>query len=524
MTLRAGRILLLATCVLAANAASALAQTSPPRKVDSPRGHGHGPGAPAEASSLGTENPWGKGARSGCPPGEGPLARAAGFAPGAGCPPGEGPGAVEAFAAQASAQPGLEPSAPEGAPRAARDGFGFDLRDGLTFTLADPSLRAHAGALLAVDHRTYDRRNQRSAGAYLDRALLRFDARLWEVIELRLQVDLRGIDTRTALDESYVSVEAVPGLLRLSGGLLRIGVGTEHSFAEETLSFVDYASPAVLTGRHDLGLALDGEAWEGLLSWYVAAGGGEGFDAWGHRRGDPVLAGRAVVYPFRWSTAAAELGPYRLPLLSGFFVSVGGLATFGYEGHLDLGTSLRNRAFTVGRIEGDRSLFYHGGYGVDFGPLRFLHEFVRGSIFGVDLPLGGEADFENKISSWSASLAWRVTGEPYDSRPFRQRGRGSFPRRPLCDASPQSAGFGTLEVAVRYTNTEGDREFFDRGFTRYSISSQEFRAFDVALNWYPVRTLRLTFQLTRVIADQEPAAFGGRGRDTSFLFRLQVDL
>ncbi|MHC4393597.1 MAG: hypothetical protein ACYS22_20060, partial [Planctomycetota bacterium] len=60
------------------------------------------------------------------------------------------------------------------------------------------------------------------------------------------------------------------------------------------------------------------------------------------------------------------------------------------------------------------------------------------------------------------------------------------------------------------------------GFTSFAESSQEFRVFTVALNYEPIAAVKIGAQITRVIADQSPAVFGGANRDTSVALRLQL--
>ena len=87
--------------------------------------------------------------------------------------------------------------------------------------------------------------------------------------------------------------------------------------------------------------------------------------------------------------------------------------------------------------------------------------------------------------------------------------------------TPEKSGPGAFELALRYSNADIDRDFFLLGFTNYATSSQEFRVLSGALNWYPVRNVRVTFQVDRTIADQQPFAFGNGDRDTSYVIRLQ---
>jgi hypothetical protein len=85
---------------------------------------------------------------------------------------------------------------------------------------------------------------------------------------------------------------------------------------------------------------------------------------------------------------------------------------------------------------------------------------------------------------------------------------------------------------VRYSNGDIDRDFFRFGFTDYTVSSQEFRSFDVAVNWYPFANLKAALQVVRTLADstsrdplggggQGPEELSGQGRDTSLFLRLQ---
>jgi len=118
---------------------------------------------------------------------------------------------------------------------------------------------------------------------------------------------------------------------------------------------------------------------------------------------------------------------------------------------------------------------------------------------------------------------WRLTGEPYDSRPFRHRDahRPSRPARPL-DGPPGERGFGAVELACRYANGDMDRDFFTLGFTSYDVSSQEFRTLSGGLNWDPTPWLRISGEVVRTIADQRPGVFDSHGRDTSGLARVQL--
>lgn len=281
--------------------------------------------------------------------------------------------------------------------------------------------------------------------------------------------------------------------------------------------------PVFLTSRTDWGLRLDGELREGLLYYELVGALGEGFDLFGQKRGEGLLAARAMSYPLRFLDWKVDVGPYEIPLVSGLFVNFAYAWSPDYDSHLDVATPFRNKLFDVARLDGDEASFWVFSYGVDLGPVRAFHEITRGSIDGVRLPSGLRQDFDDQIRSWQAVVSWRITGEPYDSRPFDHRDalRPDPPARPM-DGEGADRGIGSIELAFRYANGDIDRDFFTEGFTSPNMSSQEFRQVAVAINWDPIASVRLAAEVLRIIADQRPWVFDSHGRDTSAMFRVQV--
>lgn len=449
------------------------------------------------------------------------------------------------------------------APSESWGGWRFDPREGLVLEGEFP-LRLRPRALLALDYRRYDSRNTRRSDLRLDRALLGVEAELVHGLSLRVLGDLRGTDTTYGLEEAWAAYEVTEGhglaRFRARAGLLRFTPGFEHSLPEETLPWIDYGAPAQLTGRHDLGFLLEAEVFNGLGSLQLGLGFGEGFDGYGQRRSDPFLFFKVVSYPLRIVDVIAPLlfwNPFVALPLHAFFVSGAAVISQDFTGYIDSGTALRNKLFDSVRLRVRRTLAWHVAYGLDLGPVRIAHELGRLELFDLRLPGGGRQDFkDNEQTAWSLGISWRITGEHYDSRPLSQTSsRDDFPEAPVVgpgstrsfsgvERAPrrgrldlerrEESGIGTLEVAFRYMNSERNREFFLAGLTDFRRSSQEWRALDFALNWYPVRSLRLTLHLTRTIADTArpggsgvgfPGVFPGskHGRDTSLTFRVQVD-
>ncbi len=419
-----------------------------------------------------------------------------------------------------------------GLPLAAAADYRFSPDEGVEFEDTERGFRAGVDGLFALDGVFYDRRNARESEIRLDRALLGATASWREIVDSRVMFDLTGTDTHDGVWEAWASVRKAR-IARLSAGLLPIALGVEDRFQEGARSLVGYPGFAsFLSGRTDLAVEVDGEVAEGLFSYDLSYAFGEGFDRFGQRRGDPQLAARAVTYPLRWTDLSVDVGPYHLPLLSGFFVSYGHAWLSDYDAHLDVATPLRNKLFDSGRLDGRRGETWQLGFGVDFGPLRIVHETVKAGITGLLLPSGIREDIEDdEITSWHVLVAWRVTGEPYDSRPFRQRDlrRPTPPRRPM-DGEGDGRGWGALELAVRYANADIDRDFQTFGLiVAHPVvsgpegfsSSQEFRTLTFGINWDPTAYLRVSGEVVRVIADQHPVVFDSHGRDTSGLIRVQ---
>jgi hypothetical protein len=405
--------------------------------------------------------------------------------------------------------------------------------DGVVYVDEAHALRLDTDGSFALDAVFFDERNERDSQLRLDRALLGGSAVWREAFEARVMLDAVGTDTRSGVAQAWLSGR-YQRYTRLSAGLLPLALGVEDSFSDESRSLVGYPSFAsFLTGRTDLAAELDGELAEGIFSYDVWYAGGEGFDRFGQRRGDPALGARAMSYPLRFVDAALDVGPYHFPLVSGLFLSFGYAQLFDYEAQLDVATPLRNKLFDTDRLDGRSGATWSLAFGVDFGPIRIVHETVKGGIEGLLLPDGTREDIEgDEITSWHLLVSWRITGEPYDSRSFRQRDyRRPTPPRRTVDGGSDTEGWGALELAVRYANADIDRDFQTFGLIAINPaapppenfrSSQEFRTFSAGLNWDPTSYLRVSGIVVRVIADQHPAAFDSHGRDTSGLVRVQV--
>ncbi len=390
----------------------------------------------------------------------------------------------------------------------------FDLQQGLR--AETETWMFHLGARLALDGRYYDSTNVRDSEIDFEIRDLRLDGQSEDALSFRIVADLKGVETDYGLREAWLSMD-LGDQFRLTGGVIPISIGIESSFERADYSFSGFGFPSYLDSRTDLGLKLEGELKDGLFSAVLDLAAGEGFDQNGKKRSDPQISTRLVSYPL--------LG---MKYVGGVFGSLGASYTPDYDGYLDVATPLRNNVFKVGRLDGSSSQFFSWGGGVDAGLVRFTLERVQGSIDDLKVPGGGKESLEDQIISWETTLTWRINGEPYDSRPFRQR-RSAFPSTDNGDGASHESEvercrWGQFEIILRYANADIDRDFFDLGFTDEMTSSQEFRTFTGGVNWEWSKNLRVSVEVFRTIADQRPAVFEtgeDSSRDTSGVLRLQ---
>lgn len=401
--------------------------------------------------------------------------------------------------------------------------FHASVTDGIVWQGDKGYPRIHLGGLFAPDYVNYDPRNTHDSGLRFDRASILLDGFLNPDWEFWIAGDLIGTDTEYGFEEAWISYTRARWL-RATGGLIQIPLGPEFAIPEAYLAPAGYSFPPYIDGRTAFAIALDGEFRDGFFYYDFVAASGEGFDLLGEKVGGSQFSARLVSYPFRANKTSFSLFGYEIPVLSGLFGSFAFAYSPSFDRELDVANPLENKLFDVPRLETDSSRLFHFGLGADAGPFRIYGELVQMSLFDLETEQG-EVDLEDQIKAWEATFSWMVTGEHYDSRPFMQRElrekMGEYlPGKPLWGMVGKR-GFGALEVAVRYSNADIDRRFFGLGLADFATSSQEFRTFTAAVNWYPIINLRVTAEVVRTLADQFPAVFDSHGRDTSFLFRLQ---
>lgn len=380
----------------------------------------------------------------------------------------------------------------------------------------------------------YGHANERRSGFEIEQLTLRLKGSI-EDISWHLEGDFLGTDSRSNIYEATVSTPVAPWM-RASVGQFRVALGSEYATLEENHPFGNYAFPAYLDGRYDIGARFDGVAFGEGLFYEATATIGQGFDLEGNEREDRRIGLRLVAHParlLRGDTSSVEKSdafdasdshdefaqdePESLPdLFDGFFLGIGVAAGDDFDEPILLTNPVESTVFTTRDLNGESSRFVHVEAGTTFGPLSLAAERVIGEV--EDVASGpSTSDDIDELTAYSILAAWNLTGESarYERGRFLRPHSGAPRHLAILDSFP-----GRLELAARYSNADIDRNLFDYGYTAYDPSTQEVRTFSVALNWYTGST-RVGLGMVRTIADHELSTFGGTNRDTSYMLRLE---
>jgi hypothetical protein len=373
----------------------------------------------------------------------------------------------------------------------------------------------HLGALLAGDAVVNFQSTKKDSGLRWETAhpllLGWYDDRC----AFHLEPDILGDDTRNHLYQAWIGANLDPAF-HLRAGQIKIALDTEFATRAENFPSVDFGFSPQLDGRYDLGLQADGSFWDEALWYEFAAASGHGFELNGRKRSDPQLSLRVVTYPLRW---------IRYDILKGLFLGASGAWSSSFNDRIVLRTPLRATVFKTPKLNGDRAEWLRFELGWHWGPFWLAYECVEGQIYGAELPEGGKGDF-TQLDSWSIYGSWNITGQSLRYN----RGRW-LPAAPDGKAQIHTRTFdflnlgdllGRLELALRYSNADMDRQFFIKGLAKYGPSTQEVRTITVNLNWYPRPGLRFAAGVVETIADQDLDVFDDTDADFAGFLRAFV--
>lgn len=297
---------------------------------------------------------------------------------------------------------------------------------------------------------------------------------------------------------------------QIQGGKYKPPVGLERLQSATALMFVERAFPTQLAPSRDIGFSLNGDPWNGLVTYQVGAFNGvrdNGNDLDTDTNDGKTIDARVFAHPFQegeWEFlrglgigAAGSWGD-EFPVLP-VYRSAGNQTFFQY-----LGAAGRLPAVQAAE---DHWRIYPQGY-YYYGPFGFMAEWVKSEY---DLKRG-TATGTAKVRAWQAAASWVLTGE---NASFK----GVVPRSSL---TPTLSSFGAFEIAARYTGWEINDDVFPV-FANPAASVERAQAWAVGLNWYPNRWLKFQLDYERTWYDGgAPGSNNNRLPEGVILTRMQV--
>jgi phosphate-selective porin OprO/OprP len=298
--------------------------------------------------------------------------------------------------------------------------------------------------------------------------------------------------------------------LRVRGGRFKIPFGQERLTSISDIEFANRSiASAALTPGRDTGVEVNGRLFGRGLNYNAGVFrhdgdvSRDGTDAPGGR----TVAARVVGTPLGWT---------RAPMLQRLELGVG--ATVG-----DVPEGLNGlRALSTYGFEAAAPVYVNGrrvrlGADAAFtqGPLALRAEFLqvrdareRQGLSDQDLP-----DVVGR--GWYVSASSFVLG--------RLRGNGA-PRRPVL-----GGGIGAVQLAARFESlsfsSDADGEPALRNPRAARIMSNDMRGTTLGVNWYPVRFVKVQFNVIREhLQDPERRPDPSRSTITSSVLRLQFAL
>ena len=393
----------------------------------------------------------------------------------------------------------------------------FDPRAHLRLDLGP--VEAQLGGRFVLDATKYGNANRSRSGFKFNDVRLRLTLSAYDFIG-HVEFDALGRKTPRNLYEAWAAWEPCAAF-RLSAGQMRVGLGSEFASRERDLAFAGYSFASYLDGRYDVGLRIDGDLVEDVLFYEATATAGKGFGLDGHRRQSPLYAMKLVAHPFGF--VDSESGGFP-GFLRGLYGGAAIARLDDFDDPIILATPYETVVFKTPDLNARGGMWFHYEAGYHHGPFRLSGELVHG--VAEDVPIGGGVREDmDQLSAYHVSFAWNLTGEEQ----LLRRGRWEGGKRSgRCALIPPGTIPGRLEASVRYSNTDMDRELFNRGITTYAASAQEIRTFSAFLSWSPpvqpkFGRLRVGAGIVRTISDSALTALNFRKRDTFGLLRIELD-
>jgi hypothetical protein len=349
------------------------------------------------------------------------------------------------------------------------------------------------GGLVSLELINWDQGNEKHDGLDLDALSLLLSGRVGE-FDFFVDGDLDGEDTRHNLREAWL--EHTLGTDHwVRAGWLRVAQGSELATREEDLPHVGYGFTSWENGRFGPGVSVDGYALPWFW-WQATATAGYDTNLAGDQIDEPQGSFRLLAVPPRGPDGAFE----------GLFGGFGMSKTTKVDGNVHVETPFDEMEFETVDMEGDSRSFLALEAGYRRGGFRAGGEWTDGKISSVELPAGNNQSYD-EIGRYTFWFSWNFRGPA----PVWSRGRWlPYDLKPG-DEMP-------LELAVRYSNADIDRDFFDDGLATFGPSVNEARTITVTLSTYLQPSTRVGFSYLDTVSDQVSNNWGEK--DHSYLLRL----
>ena len=352
--------------------------------------------------------------------------------------------------------------------------------------------------------------------AEFGRKRLGIDGRLFDVLAFEVERDLG--DDHDPWRDVFAEWRQYRAL-RVRGGHFKIPFGAERLSSIRSLEFVRRSVVTeTLTAERDTGVELSGRLAGDTVSYMAGAfrhdgsSSPEGLDDDGDEAGQwsgrNTVAGRLVVAPF------ARSGPRPMRRLAVGAGYTHGELSEGLHSPM-LRTTSDFDAFEPMYVAGTRqrasvdAMLTHGPFSIGGEYLRLWDQRERQGLSGEDLP-------DLVADGWYVRAGWMAVGDLRDG--------GTTPRRPLF-----RGGAGAIQLAGRIEalgfRSDAPWEEPFRNPRAANVFGNDFRAWTVGINWYPVRYVKLQVNVVREhLGDPERRPDTARGWSTSRLFRVQLSL
>ena len=364
----------------------------------------------------------------------------------------------------------------------------------VTFTIKDrPSLRfGDAGRLdfrlgLQADARDFDARLVADEPA-LDwsRKRIGVEGQFGGLVSFQIEREFASGDPWRDVYANYEQFD----VLQVQAGKFKLPFCLDENTSYRNLDFVYRAQPSIaLAPGRDRGVMVHGRIIGRRLEYFAGVFDHDGANA---RRRDPryvsggrTVAARIVARPFRASRSAART------------LEFGGAVTdstvpegyWSLRGETALGRKFYETDFWVlgpQRRQGAEFRWRPGPFSVKAEYMRLTTARRGQSVHGTDLP-------PLVAEGWYVSGTWAVTGE-------RKADGLDNPRKPIGQGGP-----GAIEAAARVetlgfsSSAPGNQP--STSPRAPGIAGNQLRAITAGVNWYPVRWVKVQFNVIRETLD-----------------------